>query len=75
MGPLYCPCKEVVITSLWLYFDLPNMTPGESNNEWCHYYFSKFYLFNIIEKKQLGLDIPKWCYIFVKTGVSIFFMS
>ena len=47
MGPLYCPCKEVTITSLWLSFDLPSMTPGESHNEWYHYYCSFFYVFKI----------------------------
>ena len=38
MGPLYCPCREVIITSLWLSFDLPTLTPGESHNEWYQYY-------------------------------------
>ena len=27
-------------------FDLPSMTPGESHNEWYHYYCSNFYVFN-----------------------------
>ena len=31
------PCKGAIITSLWLSFDLPSMTPGESH-EWYHHY-------------------------------------
>ena len=46
-GPLYHPCSEFIITSLWLSFDLPSKPPGESHNEWYQYYCSNFYVFKL----------------------------
>ena len=43
--PLYHPCSEFIITSLWLSFELPSKPPGESHNEWYQYYCSNFYVF------------------------------
>ena len=55
-GPLYHPCSEFIITILQLSFDLPSMTPGESHNEWYHYYCSNFCPFKRLI--QMSLEHP-----------------
>ena len=56
MIPFYSPCKEVIITSLWLSFDPPSMTPGESQIEWYHYYCSGLYLFKVDKLVLFGMS-------------------
>ena len=44
MGPPHYDCP----------IDLPSMTPGESHNEWYHYYCSNLYVFKLMVKRIGG---------------------